>query len=346
MAPGTPKTTTVLFKWKVSPELQQYLQNGLKNLTNVNLIFPSDIEEENLLKIAPKADIIVGWRPSKELLTHAKNLRLYINPGAGVQHLLPLFREVTQTQEITLVNGHGNSYFTAQHAVSLLLTLTNRIIPHHQWLKNGKWRTGDKEAKSVPLRDRTIGLLGYGAVNQKVHRFLAGFDVEFAVLKRSWQVHEKDPPFLTSIHKYTPDKIDSFLEKIDTLIIAVPQTQATENLLTKARLEKLGPNGILINMARGSVINEEDLFETLINHRIFGAAIDVWYEYSPDPDENAKKYPYHFPFHTLDNVILSPHRGASPFDDLRRWDEVIENITRFSIGKKPFLNEVNLSLGY
>ena len=79
---------------------------------------------------------------------------------------------------------------------------------------------------------------------------------------------------------------------------------------------------------------------------IAGAAIDVWYDYRPEQDETGRKYPYDHPFHELDNVVLSPHRGASPMDDLHRWNEVIENISRYSRGRTDFLNQVDLERGY
>jgi phosphoglycerate dehydrogenase-like enzyme len=94
------------------------------------------------------------------------------------------------------------------------------------------------------------------------------------------------------------------------------------------------------------VVDEESLYHALENRIIQGAAIDVWYEYRPDEDLKGRKYPYQFPFHTLDKVVLSPHRGASPFDDLKRWDEVIENIRRFSEGRRDFLNVVDLDREY
>lgn len=335
----------VLFNWDVDHPLKQYLVDHLNEITNLELIFLENPSEKELLKEAPQIDILVGWRPTKEFLIEAKELRLLINPGAGVQHLIPLFNDLQTKNNIKIVNGHGNSYFTAQHAVSLLMTLCNKVIPHHLWMKEGKWRTGDKEAKSIPLRYRKVGLLGYGAVNQKVHRFLMGFDVKFAVLKRTW---EKNIPFQipTPIKKFTPDTLKLFMEYIDTIIIAIPLTEETKNLLTYDLLKLLGKNGIIINMARGDIIKEKDLYDLLKNGEILGAGLDVWYEYNPDSDDNGRKYPYHFPFHNLENVILSPHRGASPFDDLERWNEVVENISRFCKGETSFLNEVNLNLGY
>ncbi len=177
--------TNVLFIWKVRDELQEYLSNGLSKVKGLNLIFLDDVSEETLLKHAPEADILVGWRPSRELLDTATTFRLFINPGVGVQHHIDIFREISKTRDVILINGHGNTYFTAQHTVALLLTLANKVIPHHNWMTEGLWRRGDSFAKSTPIRNRKIGLLGYGAVNQKVHRFLSGFDVDFLILKRT-----------------------------------------------------------------------------------------------------------------------------------------------------------------
>jgi phosphoglycerate dehydrogenase-like enzyme len=94
------------------------------------------------------------------------------------------------------------------------------------------------------------------------------------------------------------------------------------------------------------VIDEEAFYKALSEKQIAGAAIDVWYEYRPEEDPEGRKFPSSFPFHKLDNVVLSPHRGASPMDDLRRWDEVIENITRFAEGREDFINIVDLERGY
>jgi phosphoglycerate dehydrogenase-like enzyme len=208
----------------------------------------------------------------------------------------------------------------------------------------GQWRKGDKDAKSTPLRDRTIGLLGYGAINTKVHRFLSGFDVQFSILRRSWKNQDHELP--TKVNRYEPHELHQFLEEVDTLIVAVPQTDDTINMLGFEEITLLGNDGVLVNVGRGKVINEESLYRALAEGLIAGAAIDVWYEYKPEPDESGLLYPFHYPFHKLGNVVLSPHRAMSPFDDLKRWDEVIENIHRFAEGRRDLLNIVNLVRGY
>ncbi|MHA2211527.1 MAG: NAD(P)-dependent oxidoreductase [Candidatus Thorarchaeota archaeon] len=282
-------------------------------------------------------------QPTREFLDAACKMRLFINPGAGVQHHLEPFRELNKTRKVILVNGHGNSYFTAQHAVTLLLALMNKIIPHHNWMAEGHWRRGDDHGTSIPLRDRTIGLLGYGHVNSKAHQFLAGFRNDFCILKRSWTGKE---PLATPARKYEREELEKFLEVVDILIVAVPETDETEGLLQFHHLEKLGSDSLLVNVARGNVIDEAGLYKALKEKVIAGAALDVWYEYRPEPDNSGRKYPYSHPFHELDNVVLSPHRGASPFDDLERWTEVVENIRRYATGRIDFLNVVDLEKGY
>lgn len=339
------KPVTVIFIFDVREELREYLTKGLQEYPQLKLIFPEKAEHESYMKYAPEIDIIVGWRPQKELLENAPNLRLYLNPGVGVQHLTDLFKEVTKNRRIILCNGHGNTYFTAQHAVALLLALTNKIIPHHNWMKQKEWRKGDADARSIPLREREIGLLGYGAINTKVHKLLAGFDVNFHILKRDWD-RKRVEKYPTTIRRYNNEQLDDFFKAIDVAIIAVPLTEKTTNLVGKKQLELLGKDGLLVTIARGEVINEEALFTVLKEQKITGAAIDVWYNYRPEPDEDGGKFPSKFPFYELENVVLSPHRGASPMNDLRRWDEVIENISRFARGEKDFLNMVNLEHEY
>lgn len=334
----------VLFIWEVNERLKNYLKSKLEQITNLNLIFPKDLSDENLRELAHNASVIIGWRPDISLLQDAGNLKLFINPGAGVQHLIPLFRELNSTDQIVLVNGHGNSYFTAQHAVALLLSLTNKVIPHHEWMKQGKWRTGDSDAKSVPIWKKKVGLIGYGAINKKVHQILSGFQCEFSILRRSWENTKET--FITPINRYEPKEIRKFMGDIDFCIVAVPQTENTIHMIQKDELNRLGRTGFLVSVARGKVINEEDLFFALQENRIAGAAIDVWYDYSPEPNADNQKYPYHFPFHELSNIVLSPHRAASPFDNLDRWDEVVENLTKISQGKKDFINQVNISTEY
>jgi phosphoglycerate dehydrogenase-like enzyme len=335
------KDTIVLFTWEVRSQLKEYLQENLKDFDDVELLFPSPPDNEKLLELAPKAHIIVGWRVEHKILLAAKKMKLFINPGTGIKHHLDFFRTLNEEREVNLINGHGNSYFTAQHAVAMLFAVLNKLIPHHGWMKGGQWRRGDKDAKSIPLRGRKVGLLGYGAINQKVHTFLQGYDVEFHALKRSWK--NKPNIFPTQLKTYTSSQLLEFLKEIDILIVAVPETSKTIGLVGHKELEVLGSSSILVNVSRGVVVDEESLYNALHEQKISAAAIDVWYDYKPAADETGLKFPFNYPFHELSNILLSPHRAASPFSDLKRWDEVIENIRKFTEGKIDFMNLVDLN---
>lgn len=346
-------TIHVLFLWSPNEALKEKLQKELKTAQNLKLWFPPSSKEKEGRNVfceahAHKAHIMIGWRPKKEWLQAAKNLKLVINPGTGVQQILPLIKEINQKRSVTLINGHGHAHLTAQHTLALLLALSNRVVPHHQWMTKGTWRTGDENSPSIPLYQRKIGLLGYGAINQNVHKLLAPFSNDFSILKRNWQKPFPKNTLLQNIKQFNPKQLHDFLQYIDTLIIAVPQTVKTAGMIGAKELELLGKSGFLVNVARGIVVEEKALFEALQNKNIAGAAIDVWYDYRPKPDEEGRKYPYkpQFPFHELDNIVLSPHRAGSPFSEMARWDELIENVLDFAAGKRDLKNVVDLEEEY
>ena len=149
-----------------------------------------------------------------------------------------------------------------------------------------------------------------------------------------------------ALRYFGPDELSSFLELIDVLMIALPATPQTVGMIGSRELSRLGSAGLLVNVARGPIVKQADLYDALRRSIIAGAAIDVWYDESPAPGPDRRVYPYAKPFHQLPNIVLSPHRGASPLDDLPRWTGVVENISRFAEGRTDLLNQVDLDAGY
>lgn len=333
-------------------DLKNHFKKHFSFDKSINLIFPKDLSKKNILRHSAAADVMIGWRPSPVLLEAAVNLKLFINPGTGVKHHIENFRSINENRKIVLVNGHGHAYSTAQHTVAMLLSLMNRVVQHHNWMKEGVWRTSDDKdifSSSIQLKNRNIGLLGYGAINKYVHQFLSGFENEFHILKKnpsSGNMARSLTSGNNKVVKYIAKDLNKFLKAIDILIIAVPHTPKTESMIGKKELKLLGKDGLLVNVARGIIVDEESLYYALKKNIIGGAALDVWYDYSPKKDKKGKEHPAKYPFHNLSNIILSPHRAASPFDDLSRWDEVFENIKRAAKGRKDFLNIVDLNEEY
>ncbi len=339
----------VLCLWQPRAELLDYLRRGLEGWPVQFICAPEGHEwtgadEALLLPLAGDADVLLGWRPTRSLIDAAPQLKAVINPGAGVQHLIEMFAEIQQSREIVLINGHGNAVFTAQTTITLLLAMLSGTVQHHNAMVNGKWRLGDEFLANTPIGNRTIGLLGYGHVNRTVHRMLSGFGCKVLACNRSGQL--PDDTELKPDRLFPIAQLDDFLGAVDVLVIAVPFTPDSEGLIGAREIELLGQDSFLVNVARGNVVNEDALYMALKDGGLAGAAIDVWYDYRPEPDSEGRSFPWNKPFHELDNVVLSPHRAASPFDDLERWDEVIENLKRLSAGHSDLLNIVDCKRGY
>jgi len=341
----------VLFVIDIPPGLREHLKRSLAKHVDIWALFPDSMEETELARLAPQADVIVGWRIPPAVLQVAERLALLVFPGVGVQRLVAPLRELNERRAaeeapaVTLVKCVSNTYATAQHAVALLLALMNKVVPHHNWMVEGKWRRGDDYAESIPLRGRHVGLLGYGQVNSKVHRFLAGFDVDFGILKRSWR--DQVPGLPTDTKRFDQAKLYSFLDWADVLIAALPETSSTRSMIGANELATLGSEGLLVNIGRGAIIEEAALYAALRGKTIAGAAIDVWHDYRPAGDAHGRKFPFapEHPFHELENVVLSPHRAASPVFAAYRWVEVVEHIERYAEGE-PALHMVDLHEEY
>lgn len=333
--------TRVLFLNPHGEALLDYLKHGLAGL-DIELQTPPDRERSSLIPLVPDADVLIGWGSDMEILDAAKNMTLFINPGTGVLQHIEHFRTLRKTRDVVLANGHGNSYAVAQHTVALLLSLANKVIPYHRKMQENIQLEGSHN--TTYFKDITIGFLGYGAINTKVHRFLSGFDVSFAAYRRSWDNQSNDTP--TALRRFSGDGLGEFFEHSDVVINALPSTRETREMVTIAELTALGEKGLFVNVGRGSTVVQEDIYHALKHGVIAGAALEVWWGRSGPKPEVGRHDPYAFPFHDLDNLVMSPHRAADSGGDLGRWDEVIENLKRVHTGRTDYLNSVDIDLEY
>ncbi len=330
----------VTFIFPVAEELRNYIDEKLVEKKNLSLNYAKD--EEEIIRYAPDTDIMVGWRPKLEYLEAANRLKLFIQPGTGAESLVKRFEKFRRKDEVITTNTHRNAYNCAQHSVTLLMGIMSKMIIHHERMKLQE--SSQREPTTTLLKGKMVGLLGYGPINQFVHKFVSGFDVEFSILKRNWSPSDENlPNSVTPNEKYTTHQLREFLEAVDILMIALPLTKETENLIGKVELDKLGPDGYLVNVGRGKVMNEQALFNALKNRDIAGAGLDVWN--ATEIDGKRIRYAKNHPFHELDNVILSPHRANSG-GDITRWDPVLINIIKFADGQTDFENVIDIEKGY
>jgi phosphoglycerate dehydrogenase-like enzyme len=158
----TGNTRSVGFAFRPGDELLQAFQSECSDL-DIKWIVPKESPNKDwVLENLMETDVYIGWNPPEQLLRKSTTLKLVLNPGAGIWHQLKKLRDVYLDKGITLCNGHGNDYFTAQHAVALLLSACNRLGIHERLLRAGKWRSSDSDGASIPLLNRKVGLLGYG----------------------------------------------------------------------------------------------------------------------------------------------------------------------------------------
>jgi lactate dehydrogenase-like 2-hydroxyacid dehydrogenase len=186
-----------------------------------------------------------------------------------------------------------------------------------RFVRAGKWVQGQYPLTKATLRNRTVGMVGMGRIGKAIARRLDAFGVPVVY-------HSRKPQAGVS-YKYYPKLLD-MAHDVDTLMVIVPGGPATANLINAEVLKALGPQGVLINMARGSVVDEPALIEALKNKTIYSAGLDVFAKEPNVPKELLQ----------MDHVVLFPHLGSSTEVTRAAMDQlVVDNILAWAAGKPP-----------
>jgi len=205
----------------------------------------------------------------------------------------------------------------ADTAIALLLCTVREFPQAERYLRAGKWLQKPYPLTKATLRNRTVGIVGIGAIGKAIARRLDAFGVPVVYHARR-QRHEAG-------HRYYPKLLD-MARDVDTLMVIVPGGAATANMINAEVLDALGPNGVLINMARGSVVDEPALIKALAEKRIMAAGLDVFAKEPEVPQELI----------AMENVILFPHLGSASVYTRDRMDQlVVDNIAAWAAGKPP-----------
>jgi lactate dehydrogenase-like 2-hydroxyacid dehydrogenase len=205
----------------------------------------------------------------------------------------------------------------ADTALALLLCTVREFPQAERYLRAGKWLQKPYPLTKGTLRNRTVGIVGMGAIGQAIARRLEAFGVPVVYHARQQRQQLR--------YRYYPKLID-MARDVDTLMVIVPGGTATANMINAELLNALGPNGILINMARGSVVDEPALIKALTEKRIMAAGLDVFAKEPEVPQELI----------AMDNVVLFPHVGSASVHTRDRMDQlVVDNIAAWAAGKPP-----------
>lgn len=294
-------------------------------------------------ELPPSADyeILVTGRPTREQITASPNLRALIVPWAGVpQKTQDLMLDFP---EITVHNMHHNATATAEMAVTLMLAASKFILPIDRALREHDWRPRYQPNPAVLLAGKEALILGYGAIGQSIARACRGLGMTVIATRRHPGRSDDAPD---EIHP--PDALPSLLPRANVLILCLPHTPETEGLIGATELDLLPPKAVLVNVARGQVVDEAALYHALRDGTLYAAGLDVWYNYPRDEAARSETAPSAYPFHELDNVVMSPHRagaGGSEEIERQRMSHLADLINAAARGES-MPNQVDLEAGY
>ena len=274
------------------------------------------------------AMVSMSWQWS---LPSASNLRLLQLPGAGTDEID--FGRVPSTTAIC--NCYEHEIGIAEYVLGALLEWTIGTRRLDQQFRAGSWAgsylCGPRHGE---LFGKTIGIVGYGRIGREVARRAAAFGMRVVVCTRTPQQDEKIAERVDGMEGF-----GRLLAESDFIIVTPPLNDQTRGLFDRRAFAAMHREAVIVNVARGAIIDELALYEALAERRIGGAIIDVWYRYPPQGTPHGPQPSAH-PFHELDNVLMTPHASAWTDGLLpRRNRAVATNLNRLARGE-PLVNVV------
>jgi phosphoglycerate dehydrogenase-like enzyme len=248
--------------------------------------------------------VLVDGRPGAEGLVRYPGIRHLVIPYAGIP---PETRNLLLARpDVTVHNLHHNAAVSAEMAIALLLAAAKMVVPMDRALRRNAWSGRGKRNPAVLLSGRTALVLGYGAIGRRVARLLLALEMEvLAVRRRASGIAVSD-----GVEVHSAGALPDLLPRATVLIVCVPLTEETRGLLGETELGRLPPGAVLVNVARGPVVDEAALYGALESGRLHSAGIDVWYRYPGRDGDPENTPPSAHPFGELENVVMSPHRGG------------------------------------
>lgn len=288
---------------------------------------------EHLAEELADADIYVGFWARSGQFREARKLRWVHATAAGVSQLLqPDF----VASDVVLTNARGvNAAPIGDHTLGVILAFSRHLATswrhqrEHRWAQQEIW---DERPRPRELAGQRLVLVGLGALGRAIAERARGFGMRIVAVTRSGS----DPNGLVD-EIFAADRLDEALREADFVVLAAPETPETRHLIDARRLGLMKPSACLVNVARGTLVDETALAEALAARRIAGAALDVT-EREPLPPES--------PLWDMENVLITPHvANASERLWERQWAILKENLERWFAGRE-LINVVEKSRGY
>jgi phosphoglycerate dehydrogenase-like enzyme len=277
-------------------------------------------EEETIARIKD-ADAIINIRSSvqftRKALSACTRLKVLSVWGTGVDHV-----DLTAAEElgITVSNtpGYGAPY-VAEHALTLALAVSRQIVQNDQNIRQGGWTRGFIDE----LYGKTLGVVGTGAIGQRMIQLGRAIGMDII----AWTLHPS--PERAAEYGVEFISLEDLLRRADVVSLHLALSPETTKLIGPEQLALMKPTAILVNTARGAVVDEAALLEVLEQEKIAGAGLDVF---------ESEPLPAGHPFTRLDNVVLSPHAGGMAYNGTMRGLEMsVENLEAFAAGSPVYV---------
>jgi D-3-phosphoglycerate dehydrogenase len=297
----------------------------LNNNSNFEYDIITDISEENLRSKIEKYDAVSlrVSRLTENVLSYAKNLKVISRHGVGYDNV-PI--NYLKKNNITLmITGTANAVAVSEHVFYMMLSLSKSLLYLDTEVRSGNFKSNIKNFQTFELQNKEILIAGFGRIGKNLIKKCIGFDM----------IPKVYDPFVNEqeIQKLGGHKVNNFIEGVksaDFLTIHMPLNKETNNIINYELLTCMKKNSIIINTARGGIINEVDLNKALNENIIFGAGLDVFEKEPPDLNN---------PLLKNKKVIMTPHTAALTNEcKIRMSKETIQNIINF------FENKINKNM--
>ena len=252
------------------------------------------LSEEEIIKIIPEYDGMVvrsATKVTKNIILAAKKLKVIARAGAGVDNI-----DVVAAKEknmLVMNTPGGNTNATAEHAFALIMSVLRKIPYANDTTHKGKWEK--KNIKGTELAKKTLGIVGFGNVGARLSNLVKGFGVNILVSTKSLESRKKDFPHVKNV------SFDELISMSDIISFHCKTAPDGKPLISKEHYKKMKPTAVIINTARGNIVDENDLHAALNENLIAGAALDV---YSKEPAKENILF-------NNPKAILTPHVAAS-----------------------------------
>lgn len=287
------------------------------------LTFLSEIPPAQREECLERAHILLSWNFPREIqpqdYPHLQQVRFIQLLSAGADHM-----PFADLPAHILVASNPGAYAApmAEHVLAMTLALAKRLLVEHQKLQQG---TFDQFTPNRSLSGMTAGILGFGGIGRATARLMRAFGMRISAINSSGTSPEP-ADFLGTLQD-----LEHVLRDSDVVVIALPLTKATRGLIGREELAWMKPNTILVNVARGAIIDEEALYTHVQSHPAFLVGIDAWWT---EPFLHGA-FRLEYPFLDLPNVLGSPHNSAvvaNVLVDAAR--QAAENVRHFLRGEQ------------